>query len=71
MQVSKKVLNINNEIVLNNYSITSLFNTKGLLCRVARNCFSKICTPTPIYDFVHFYVLKPCIFNVLPDNFTQ
>ena len=30
-QVSKKVLNINNETVLNDYSITPLFNTKGLV----------------------------------------
>ena len=29
-QLSKIVLNINNETVLNNYSIMSLFNTKGL-----------------------------------------
>ena len=29
-EVPKKVLNINNETVLNNYLITSLFNTKGL-----------------------------------------
>ena len=29
-QVSKKVLSINNETVLNDYSITPLFNTKGL-----------------------------------------
>ena len=31
MQVSKKVMNINNKTVLNNYSITPSFNTKGLL----------------------------------------